>query len=138
MDELAHFLRARNAYRATLHTELSLIDVCGGDVLGGIMLSVVLDEYERHTAAGTLVMKDRRNWVPMRWRQWWQVTRIKEEVGRRALTRLEKAGLIRTRTMLVLPPHGRSLCISINSAHLLQSWNAVLSGNAPLMLEPGE
>ena len=77
------------------------IDINNGNLHDGLLFSQIMywHGYNRETGKSRLrVFKDGYYWVAKRYQDWWNECRINERTARSALSRIEKRGLITTKT----------------------------------------
>lgn len=122
------FLQQRTAHQTAVSIELAFVDLCGGDHLAALMLSLVVDQAARPTHQPT-----RDGWTQIPWQLTWERARVPRKKGRALLNRLIGLGYCRTRLMKVRG--APTLHVRLNEAAFLAAWHGVVNGQAPLLPE---
>ena len=91
-------LLIRKSQRKGVFLEMALIDLCGGNILAGLMLSQILYWHEpnEHGQSKLRVCKNGKYWLAKKHTSWQEECRLTENQSRDALELLKKLGFIQT------------------------------------------
>ena len=91
-------LMLRRSSRKGVFLEMSIIDMCGGNILAGLMLSQILYWHEPDDNSKTRlrVCKNGKYWLAKKHSSWQEECRLTEDQARAALDLLKKMGFIDT------------------------------------------
>lgn len=91
-------LMLRRSSRKGVFLEMSIIDMCGGNILAGLMLSQILYWHEPDDNGKTRlrVCKNGKYWLAKKHSSWQEECRLTEDQARAALDLLKKLGFIDT------------------------------------------
>ena len=91
-------LLIRKSQRKGVFLEMALIDLCGGNILAGLMLSQILYWHEPNDNGQTRlrVCKNGKYWLVKKRTDWHDECRLTENQSRDAIECLKKYGLIET------------------------------------------
>lgn len=121
----ADFLKVRKHFQNRVPVEVAFIDLCGGDHLAAIMLTILLDAMTPFGEWAPAIQ-----YVEVSWSQWWKRARIPERTGRRTLRHLTSLGYVEvTRSGKTT---GSAVRYRVREKELLEAWNALLAGEAPV------
>ena len=91
-------LLIRKSQRKGVFLEMALIDLCGGNILAGLMLSQILYWHEPNEQGRSKlrVCKQGKYWLVKKRTDWHDECRLTEDQARNALDILKKSGLVET------------------------------------------
>lgn len=125
------FLRQRSALQRQVSIKLAFIDLCAGDHMAALMLSLVVDQVAR---PGSSDHPD--GWVRMPWVFTWGRARMTRKKGRQLLNRLVRLGYCQTKVMRF--QGAPTLHVRLCEQAFMAAWRGVLNGQAPMYLDDAD
>ena len=104
MNNLSEFLKgwllAEEAAFDSILLKRKYIDICGGNMHDGVMLSQIMFWHGKNKETGKLrlqIFRDGHYWLAKSYQDWWKECRVNEHTARKCIDRLEELGVIETR-----------------------------------------
>lgn len=124
---LQGYLASEETARDVISVKRVYIDICGGNLYDGLMLSQVIFWHGKNRETGQprlRIFRDGHYWLAKTYEDWWDECRVKERVARECVARLEKTGLIVTKVFKFK---------GAPTKHIRMDWNAFESAIRHLM-----